>query len=105
MPSVLKWARPYPISVCRTSTARSRPRDQRLLFRRDQVRATDRVFESIAPLARLSGSAGIREESGLERWWRDLQTAITHVCNDRDTGYVAWGLHSFGGEIPPRAIY
>lgn len=78
---------------------------QRLLFRRNQVRATDRVFESIAPLARLSGSAGIQEVNDLERWWRDLQTAITHVCNVRDAAYVSWGLNSFGGEIPPGTLY
>lgn len=78
---------------------------QRLAFRRDQVRITDRVFESIAPLARLAGSAGIQEANDLERWWRDLQTAITHVCNVRDPAYLSWGLESFGGDIPPGAIY
>jgi 3-hydroxy-9,10-secoandrosta-1,3,5(10)-triene-9,17-dione monooxygenase len=80
-------------------------REQRLAFRRDQVRATDRVFESVAPLARLAGSAGIQEENSLERWWRDLQAAVTHICNDRQYAYLAWGLDSFGGDIPPGSIY
>ncbi len=62
--------------------------EHRLRFRRDQVRATDRVFDSIAPLARLAGSTGIQEVNELERWWRDLQTAITHVCNLRDDIYT-----------------
>jgi alkylation response protein AidB-like acyl-CoA dehydrogenase len=79
--------------------------EQALVFRRNQVRATDRVFESIAPLARLAGSAGVQETNELERWWRDLQTGITHVCNVRDTAYLAWGLHSFGGKIPPGTMY
>ena len=39
--------------------------EQRLRFRRNQTRASDRVFESLAPLARLAGSAGIQEENGL----------------------------------------
>lgn len=78
---------------------------QRLLFRRNQVRTTDRVFESMAPLARLAGSAGIQEANQLERWWRDLQTAITHICNVRDTAYVAWGIEHFGGKIPPGTMY
>lgn len=79
--------------------------DQRLLFRRNQVRSTDRVFESMAPLARLAGSAGVQESNDLERWWRDLQTAITHICNLRDTAYTGWGLHAFGGQIPPGTLY
>lgn len=79
--------------------------EQRLRFRRDQVRATDRVFESIAPLARLAGSAGVQEANELERWWRDLQTAITHICNVRDSAYLPWGLQRFGGEVPPGTLY
>jgi 3-hydroxy-9,10-secoandrosta-1,3,5(10)-triene-9,17-dione monooxygenase len=78
---------------------------QALTFRRNQVRATDRVYESIAPLARLAGSAGIQESNELERWWRDLQTGITHICNVRDSAYLAWGLHSFGGSIPPGTMF
>lgn len=79
--------------------------EQRLRFRRNQVRVTDRVFESIAPLARLAGSAGIQDNNGIERWWRDLQTAITHICNVRDAAYVSWGLEHFGGQIPPGTLY
>jgi 3-hydroxy-9,10-secoandrosta-1,3,5(10)-triene-9,17-dione monooxygenase len=78
---------------------------QRLHFRRNQVRATDRVFQSFTPLVRLSGSAGIQEASGLERWWRDLQTSITHIANVQDMAYISWGIHNFGGEIPPTAFY
>jgi 3-hydroxy-9,10-secoandrosta-1,3,5(10)-triene-9,17-dione monooxygenase len=78
---------------------------QRLRFRRNQVRATDRVFHSYAPLARMAGSAGIQEKTGLERWWRDLQTAISHIANVEDNAYVSWGLHNFGGDIPPTALY
>jgi alkylation response protein AidB-like acyl-CoA dehydrogenase len=78
---------------------------ERLRFRRNQVRATDRVFEAITPLVRLAGSAGIQEANGLERRWRDLQTAITHICNERDSAYVSWGLECFGGKPLPRALY
>lgn len=79
--------------------------EQRLKFRRNQVRATDRVFESIAPLARLAGSAGVQESNDLERWWRDLQTGITHVCNVREAAYTPWGYHAFGGDVPPGTLY
>ena len=78
---------------------------QRLRFRRNQVRATDRVFASFTPLVRMAGSAGIQETNGIERGWRDLQTAITHIANVHDNAYVSWGLHNFGGDIPPSALY
>lgn len=61
----------------RTSAGHPITPTERLRFRRNQVRATDRVFDTYAPLARMAGSAGIQEATGLERWWRDLQTAIT----------------------------
>lgn len=80
-------------------------REQGMRFRRDQVRATDRVFESIAPLMRLAGSAGIQETNDLERRWRDLQTAITHICNVRDSAYLTWGMHAFDGPVPPGAMF
>ncbi len=88
-----------------TSAGRAITPTQRLRFRRNQVRAVDRVFESFAPLVRMAGSAGIQEASGLERWWRDLQTAVTHIANVQDNAYVSWGLHNFGGDIPPTALY
>lgn len=47
----------------------------------------------------------MREEPGLEGWWRDLQTAITHVCNLRDAIYSGWAINSFGGEVSPRVLY
>ena len=64
----------------------------RLRFRVDQVRATDRAIEAVNELYRLMGSSSIQKGSPLERYWRDLQVASTHVCNSREPCYVAWGL-------------
>ena len=77
----------------------------RLRFRVDQVRATDRAIEAVNELYRLMGSSSIQKGSPLERFWRDLQVASTHVCNSREPCYLAWGLDAFGGEIPPSAQY
>ena len=79
--------------------------EQRLKFRRNQARASDRVFGSLSLLARLAGSAGIQEANGLERIWRDMQTSITHVCNVPETMYFAWGVREFGGDIPVGTMY
>jgi 3-hydroxy-9,10-secoandrosta-1,3,5(10)-triene-9,17-dione monooxygenase len=78
---------------------------QRLRFRVDQVRATDRAISAVNDLYRLMGSSSIQKSSQLERVWRDLQVAATHVCNSREPCYLAWGLESFGGQIPPSAQY
>ncbi|MFF4833651.1 hydroxylase [Streptomyces sp. NPDC001315] len=77
----------------------------RLRFRRDQVRATDRAISSVNELYRLMGSSSIQQTSPLERYWRDLQVAATHVCNSREPCYLAWGLDHLGGEIPATAQY
>ena len=77
----------------------------RLRFRVDQVRATDRAIEAVNELYRLMGSSSIQKGSPLERYWRDLQVASTHVCNSREPSYLAWGLDAFGGEIPASAQY
>ena len=54
---------------------------------------------------RLAGSAGIQEENGLERRWRDLQASITHICNILETIYYAWGAQPFGADVPPGTMY
>jgi hypothetical protein len=77
----------------------------RLRFRSDQVRATDRAVTAVNELYRLMGSSSIQKSSPLERHWRDLQVAATHVCNSREPCYLAWGLDRFGAEIPSTAQY
>lgn len=78
---------------------------QRLAFRRDQVRATDRAIEAANELFRLAGSSSIAQGRGLEAYFRDLQVGATHICNARETAYLAWGMDRFGGEIPPGSLY
>jgi 3-hydroxy-9,10-secoandrosta-1,3,5(10)-triene-9,17-dione monooxygenase len=78
---------------------------ERLRFRVDQVRATDRAITAVNELYRLMGSSSIQKSSALERVWRDLQVSATHVCNSREPCYLAWGLDSFGGQVPPSAQY
>lgn len=79
--------------------------EDRLRFRIDQVRATDRAVEAVGELYRLMGSSAIQQASPLEPYWRDLQVAASHVCNVREICYTAWGAHQFGGQVPPSALY
>ncbi len=73
----------------------------RLDFRRNQVRAVQRVLESVDRLLSRAGSSAVWTTRPIERFWRDLRTAATHVCNVTDVIYPAWANHEFtlGNEI------
>lgn len=79
--------------------------EQRLAFRRDQVRATSRCISAVDDLFRLAGSGTMVTGHPVERVWRDIHIAASHVCNTTELTYQAWGSHRFGGEIPPGATY
>lgn len=78
---------------------------QRLQFRRDQVRATQRCITAVDDLFRGAGSGSIVAGHPVERAWRDLHVAGTHVCNTTEVPYAAWGAHRFGSPIPGNAQY
>ena len=65
--------------------------DQRLTFRRDQVRASRRAADAIDRIYKISGASGIRTDFPNERYWRDLQVGLSHVCNVAENIYAAWG--------------
>ena len=68
---------------------------QRLEFRRDQVRAVQRVLFGIDKLFSRAGSAAVWSTRPLERYWRDIRTAGTHICDMADVVYRAWADHEF----------
>ena len=74
---------------------------QRLAFRRDQVRAVQRVLTSVDHLFALAGSAAVWTDKPIERYWRDLRTGGSHVCNVYDTAYTSWVNYEFntGGPV------
>ncbi|MCX6413337.1 MAG: acyl-CoA dehydrogenase [Actinobacteria bacterium] len=74
---------------------------ERLEFRRDQVRAVNRVIDSVDKVFKLAGSAAVWTDKPLERYWRDLHTGASHVCNIHDTAYTSWANFEFetGGPV------
>lgn len=78
---------------------------QRLQFRRNQVRAVQRVLFGVDKLFSRAGSAAIWTPRGLERYWRDLRTAGTHVCDMADVVYCAWANHAFDTEGPVNVMH
>ena len=73
---------------------------QRIQFRRDQVRATQRCITAVDDLFRGAGSGSMVFGHPVERAWRDLHVAGTHVCNTTELPYAAWGAHRFGAPVP-----
>lgn len=76
-------------------------RTQRLTFRRDQVRASRRAADAVDRLYKLSGASGIRTDFPNERYWRDLQVGLSHICNVAENIHVGWATDSLGGEAHP----
>ncbi len=70
-------------------------KSQRLEFRRNQVRAVQRILFSVDKLFSRAGSAAIWTTRPLERYWRDLRTAGTHICDMADVVYNAWAHDRF----------
>ncbi|MBI4934145.1 MAG: acyl-CoA dehydrogenase [Actinobacteria bacterium] len=77
----------------------------RLEFRRNQVRAVQRVLFSVDKLMSRAGSAGVWSTRPLERFWRDLRTGGTHLCDMADTAYTSWANHEFQTGIFPNTFH
>ena len=70
-------------------------RELRLEYRRNQVRAAQRVLASIDRLLLRAGSSAIWSTKPIERYWRDLRTAASHICNVTEVIYPAWANETF----------
>jgi alkylation response protein AidB-like acyl-CoA dehydrogenase len=80
-------------------------RAQRLEFRRNQVRAVQRVLFAVDRLFSRAGSAAIWQTRPLERYWRDLRTAGTHICNVVETVYGGWASLALQTGAPVRTFH
>lgn len=79
--------------------------DMRLEFRRNQVRAVQRVLFSMDKLYARAGSAACWTTRPLERYWRDLRTAGTHICNTVEAIYPAWANAALASGTVTPAFY
>ena len=78
---------------------------QRLEFRRNQVRAVQRVLFGVDRLYSKAGSGAVWTTRSLERYWRDLRTGGTHICDMADTIYGACASYSLGDADAAVAMY
>lgn len=77
----------------------------RLDYRRNQVRAVQRVVQSVDKLLGRAGSSAVWTTRPVERYWRDLRTAATHICNVVDSIYPAWAHQALGTGVQVNAFY
>jgi alkylation response protein AidB-like acyl-CoA dehydrogenase len=78
---------------------------ERLTFRRNQARAVQRVLQSVDKLLWTAGSAAIWTTRPVERYWRDLHTGGTHLCDAVDTVYTSWANVEFQTGTPPNTFH
>ena len=78
---------------------------QRLDFRRNQVRAVQRILFGVDKLFARAGSGSIWTTRTLEHYWRDLRTAGTHISNVSETIYSASSRYSLGDKTATTAMY
>ena len=89
----------------RIGAGESITQSDRLEFRRNQVRAVQRVLFSVDKLMSRAGSAAVWTTRPLEGYWRDLRTGGTHLCNMADTAYTSWANDEFATGIPANTFH
>ena len=69
---------------------------------RDQARSSELIVEAIDIVMKISGSAGFATSSPIQRAWRDIHFAASHVSLNPEISFAAWGRQQFGLERDPK---
>lgn len=72
------------------------PMSLRLRARRDQVRATGRAISAVDRLFENSGASALRDDTPIQRFWRDVHAGRVHAANEPERAYVMFGSGEFG---------
>ncbi|WP_040795800.1 hypothetical protein [Nocardia higoensis] len=72
---------------------------QRILLRRNQVRASRRAVDAVDALFRHAGGNALRRDQRMQRFWRDCHAALNHVSNVGEPVYEGWGMQFFGHDV------
>ena len=76
-------------------------RDLRARSYRDACRASELIVSAVDTVMAISGSAGFAVDSSIQRAWRDVHFASSHVILNPEVSYSAWGRRQFGLEPDP----
>ena len=80
------------------------PEELRARCYRDQARASELIVEAIDTIMRISGAGGFASTSSIQRAWRDVHFASSHVSLNPETSMAAWGRMQFGLERDPQQM-
>ena len=71
--------------------------NQKLVARavRDFARAGELIVGAMDALIALGGTAGFASSHPLQRVWRDIHFASTHICLNADANYAHFGRNEF----------
>jgi len=76
--------------------------DLRARAYRDQSRATELIVEGMDMIMKISGAAGFASTSSIQRAWRDVHFAASHVALNPEVSFAAWGREQFGLDRDPK---
>ena len=65
---------------------------------RDQARASELIVDAIDTVMKISGAAGFSSKSAIQRAWRDVHFAASHVILNPEVSFAAWGRQQL--ELP-----
>lgn len=71
---------------------------------RDQARASEMIVEAMDIIMKISGAAGFAETNSIQRAWRDVHFASSHVILNPEVSFAAWGREQFGLERDPKQM-
>lgn len=69
---------------------------------RDFTRSAELIVEAIDTLVAKSGTAAFASSNPLQRAWRDIHFAASHVSLNPENNYAHWGRTALGLERPPQ---
>jgi 3-hydroxy-9,10-secoandrosta-1,3,5(10)-triene-9,17-dione monooxygenase len=72
---------------------------------RDFARVSELVVESMDTLMKMSGTAGFAASNPIQRAWRDVHFASSHISLNPDTNLSNWGREEFGLEPPEHQVF
>lgn len=71
---------------------------------RDQARAAEMIVSAMDTVMKISGAAGFASSSSIQRAWRDVHFAASHVILNPEVSFAAWGRQQFGLERDPQQL-
>ena len=77
--------------------------EERARVARDTTRASELIISVVDTVMLMSGANGYSVDNPIQRAWRDVHLASSHVILNPEVGLALWGRQQLGLEPPPGA--